>query len=386
MSVYYGSASRIPGRVFIGGACADGDQADPGADLSWVSEDLSHYLVRSAHLCVISDRGGAGALFATRASDKYDGRSVWAAGVSVVAGDELGYAHSIYEALNAGVTGATAPVHLSGDVSDGGVTWRFKERIMRTPMSAAIAHLQDICDGHVTWPLYVDTTQKPGASSMFSEWTVKAGQNVINDPFNPQPSQCALGLRWVAGGDASYAPSTHNVTAAMTFEKSSNSDLRWYSALVVGADAIAADGGAKRAIKLGPQHRQSWYVAAGQVGAEIWSEVTSFLERMNLVFWNRQAQIQCQGYPVASFETASAAGAVPDNYVSLIAQPAASGFVEVRARTNTGQADIDIKLTPKGNGRVRLGPRFALSGGEAVTGYIEVKDAAGVLRKLAVIE
>jgi len=222
---------------------------------------------------------------------------------------------------------------------------------------------------------------------MFSEWTVKAGQDVINDPFNPQPSKCALGLRWIAGGDATYAPSSHNVTAAMTFEKSSNADLRWYSALVVGSDAIATDAnGAKRAIKLGPQHRQSWYVAAGQVGAEIWSEVTSFLERMNLVFWNRQAQIQCQGYLVASFETASAAGAVPDNFVSLIAHPASSGFVEVRARSNTNQADVDLKLSPKGNGRVRLGPRLPLSGGEAVTGYIEVKDAAGVLRKLAVIE
>lgn len=47
-------------------------------------------------------------------------------------------------------------------------------------------------------------------------------------------------------------------------------------------------------------------------------------------------------------------------------------------------AAIDLLLQPKGNGRVRLGT-FAAGGDAPVVGYIEIKDSAGVPRKLAVI-
>lgn len=47
-------------------------------------------------------------------------------------------------------------------------------------------------------------------------------------------------------------------------------------------------------------------------------------------------------------------------------------------------ANIDIRLIPKGTGRVRLGTH-AESADAPITGYIEVKDAGGTVRKLAVI-
>jgi len=46
--------------------------------------------------------------------------------------------------------------------------------------------------------------------------------------------------------------------------------------------------------------------------------------------------------------------------------------------------NIDITLTPKGTGRVRFGTLTGTSD-VAITGYIEVKDSAGTVRKLAVI-
>ncbi len=383
---YYGSAQRVPHRMLFSAAALDGDDAEPGANVCWFSTEVAHWQMRSAHIAIVSDRGGIPLHLASRASDKYDGRPVWAAGVTVAAGDEYGFAHSIYEALSAGVTGATAPTHLSGDASDGAVTWRFKERIMRTPVSLSVTYVQDIYDGNAGWPAHIEGIQKPGASSLFSEWVVKAGQNVINDPYNPTPSKCALGPRFISGGDHSYAPSDFNSTAALTFEKSSNSDCRWFSALVVAQDAIAPDTtGAMRPIKLGRQHRQSWYTAAASIGAEIWSEVTSSLERMGLVFWNRSAQIQCLGVPAVSFESATNPGSAPDNYPALIAHPAANGFVELRARSNTGAADVDVKVSPKGAGKLRVGSYQPVTTESAVTGFIEIKDANGVIRKLAVI-
>ena len=47
-------------------------------------------------------------------------------------------------------------------------------------------------------------------------------------------------------------------------------------------------------------------------------------------------------------------------------------------------ADIDIRFLPKGTGKMRFGTHSAI-GAETVTGSIEIKDAGGTLRKLAVV-
>ena len=46
--------------------------------------------------------------------------------------------------------------------------------------------------------------------------------------------------------------------------------------------------------------------------------------------------------------------------------------------------DIDLAFQAKGAGHIRFGTRTA-SADVAITGYIEIKDAAGTIRKLAVI-
>lgn len=58
-----------------------------------------------------------------------------------------------------------------------------------------------------------------------------------------------------------------------------------------------------------------------------------------------------------------------------------SGIAELYA---AGPAEnIDLRLTPKGTGRVRIGTYVDTPG--SITGYIEVRDASGNVRKLAVI-
>ena len=46
--------------------------------------------------------------------------------------------------------------------------------------------------------------------------------------------------------------------------------------------------------------------------------------------------------------------------------------------------DIDLALTPKGTGKVRFGAHAAI-GAETVTGYVEIKDSGGTVRKVAVV-
>jgi hypothetical protein len=56
------------------------------------------------------------------------------------------------------------------------------------------------------------------------------------------------------------------------------------------------------------------------------------------------------------------------------------GFSAVGSDTN-----VSLKLVPKGTGKVRFGTRTA-TGDVAITGYIEIEDAGGTVRRLAVID
>lgn len=69
------------------------------------------------------------------------------------------------------------------------------------------------------------------------------------------------------------------------------------------------------------------------------------------------------------------------NYASFYPSAAGSPLRLVATGSDT---NIDLSLEPKGTGRVRAGPYTA--GSDApVTGYVEVKDTSGTVRKLAVI-
>lgn len=80
----------------------------------------------------------------------------------------------------------------------------------------------------------------------------------------------------------------------------------------------------------------------------------------------------------------SSASTVADtvNRLDIVAS-GAGGALSLRARGS--EADTDLALVPQGSGgRVRVGSHSATSD-VAITGYIEVKDSSGTVRKLAVI-
>lgn len=59
-------------------------------------------------------------------------------------------------------------------------------------------------------------------------------------------------------------------------------------------------------------------------------------------------------------------------------------FGEVYLRANSPGDNANVYIIPKGNGHVSFGR--VTPGGGAISGYIEIKDATGVIRKLAVID
>jgi hypothetical protein len=69
------------------------------------------------------------------------------------------------------------------------------------------------------------------------------------------------------------------------------------------------------------------------------------------------------------------------NWVQMTGAVAGSAPSYAVAGSDT---NIDLTLTPKGTGKVRFGT-FTTLGAEVITGYIEVKDSGGTVRKLAVI-
>lgn len=72
------------------------------------------------------------------------------------------------------------------------------------------------------------------------------------------------------------------------------------------------------------------------------------------------------------------------NYQRLGINTSATAVELAAESAGTGAANIDLTLTAKGTGRVRFGTHSAIAA-ESVTGYIEIKDSGGTVRKIAVV-
>ena len=100
------------------------------------------------------------------------------------------------------------------------------------------------------------------------------------------------------------------------------------------------------------------------------------------VFW---APTGSPGFYVGSNKnkalTATQGSAAAVNYLDVV--NAATGTAPYLRSTGT-DANIDLRFVPKGTGRMRFGTHTA-SADVPVTGYIEILDTTGTLRKLAVI-
>ncbi|MFV3126364.1 hypothetical protein [Niveispirillum sp. KHB5.9] len=97
--------------------------------------------------------------------------------------------------------------------------------------------------------------------------------------------------------------------------------------------------------------------------------------------------VATQGAGTHLFDTAGGTQFRTGHVASAVNCLQAFGSVATTApslRATGSDTDIDLQLTPKNQGRVRFGTHQA-TGDVAVTGYIEIRDAGGTLRRLAVV-
>lgn len=154
----------------------------------------------------------------------------WSAGLAVGLREFRFNGNNLYEAKNAGTTGATAPTHTSGEVSDGAVTWRyvttdaegFRPRDNRADVkvhSASVAPLQS-------------------AGVAYNEWTTGKGDRQADEIREEITSEWATGVAVTFG--------------EIRFARTSSGEARRYIAVTAGTTGAtkpshtsgnASDGG-----------------------------------------------------------------------------------------------------------------------------------------------
>lgn len=201
-----------------------------------------------------------------------------------------------------------------------------------------------------------------------------------------QESYGSFGVRFGAGGATSGGSGpTAPCTAGMIFQKhvGHTVDYGWNTGIAFANDALTGcDGttGEGEALAMAKGHCLRWYAPSGtaDLGAQIKSDVTSAAGYSALHFIDNA--IITKGVGGANGPRLSVSSG--DVNYPVLASAAAGAPVVVSA--SGADTDISLKLVPKGAGKVQFGTHVA-NGDAAITGYIQIRDASGVLRKLAVI-
>lgn len=215
-----------------------------------------------------------------------------------------------------------------------------------------------------------------------------AAKNKSTDNFTYRPYSASFGVfgtRYVAGGDNAFGGNAVNPsTAAVIVIKNETSGFGWNSGIVFSSDSLegtdgsATSTGEAAAITMARKHNIEWYAPDGGRGAWITSNVTDSTNNIKQQFINNGANfIGSNGRQLVRFEHTSNAV----NYLKMANSATGLG----PALSSEGDdANIDLRLTPKGSGLLRFGAHQSIAS-EVVTGFIEIKDSSGNIRKVAVV-
>lgn len=377
---------RYPGRAFFGLAAEDyagtNDKTDGCTYLGDPSGPLkAFWLERGGDVVSISNRGGAAFTGGSRKSDRYPaGAKPYVFGGSFLANDIIGAMGKIYRAEADGAADSVWPSHTSGTVTHGTLPLAFVDYAYTVPMAFCGGVIADFKDGQAAWQSYGEGVLTDGGGVLLTEERDAGtlGPAVVTNPYNMTPDGSSY-VYWTCAGLSCVTP-TNPTSAAHGISKN---NAQFLAGFVVGNDAIAP-GGYLMKLAAKAEHAFGWFNSAGQVVSMLYSLATSNAERIAAVFQNRMWALYCAGGLMASDESAAAAGTAPTDRVRRIAF-AGTGYAELRAQ-NIASAASDLLLSGGNGGFVRFGTRQPITGAMAVTGYIEIKDASGVIRKLAVIE
>lgn len=324
------SIRRIPGRLFVGDKALDftGNRMGSQGGFAPTSAEGANWAPRDSALFVAQDRGLMAITgFASNANQNYEGEP----------GECIG---------------------VSGFV------------INAQPDQSA-------------WALYADVQHEAGARwSAGLELAIKnKGANVKGTPYGLGGG--AIGIWAAGGGDDMYggAPANPSNAAFVVINNRHtwNVGLLFEADGLTGTDGTAGSTGTATAIAMARQQKVVWYEPGTNTeGFALHSSVATAADAWYSVAGARSLSMYRKTDNVL-FAQIRDNGAASSDYPVLQNGPGA-----VSLRGEGASANIDVFLVPKGTGRVRLGTHTAQSDAP-ITGYIEVKDAGGVLRKLAVI-
>lgn len=175
-------------------------------------------------------------------------------------------------------------------------------------------------------------------------------------------SNIGSGLYAIAGGVIEAHNATLNSNARYGYEQELNGQI-YGGNVTTSGNTIA------------PYSNYAYFDNSGVLGARIAANGSLRIDTngANSIYFNTSGGPQ--------FEVAHSASAVNRPYV----QGSSYGSPVILGASGVDSV-IDLALYPKGNGSyVRLGAGFTSSADVAVTGYIQVKDNNGTIRKLAII-
>jgi hypothetical protein len=230
------------------------------------------------------------------------------------------------------------------------------------------------------WGGYFEANRDASADTSFGiEIAVKnKGNDVVNYPNLKFPAGSTIGIWLAGGGDASYYGSPANPsTCAILIGKTSAS---WNKGIVFASDGITGtDGltGAGVAIAMAKGHVIEWYNSTNSQCAKILSTADDPSKRVGIQLLNDSMYFTKAD--ALAFQLDFSAG--KDNY-ARISSSSTGNSPTVSA--NGIDTNIDLFLYPKGSGHVKYGT-FTASSDAPISGYIEIKDSFGSVRKLAVI-
>ena len=289
------------------------------------------------------------------------------------------------------------------------------------------------------WALYGDIQFTQGNYGFGMELAIKNLEGINRNSTPYVFTTGTYGIWFAAGGDPSYggAPTNPSNTAIAIGANGST----WNKGIIFRADGITGtDGttGTGTAIEMAKGHQLVWRTPTNYFGFTIRSDATNDTANMTLAAGNGYVGVYGYSGVSAVFQAVSS----PANYLSFYNSAAASypQIVAAGSDTNIGvfyrakgtaphrffaqdslsyeefraggvnsapvnyvhaygtnasggravlsatgaDTNVDMQLVTKGTGVVRFGTHTATAD-TAISGYIEIKDASGVIRKLAVI-
>jgi len=406
---------RFPGRTFMGGATKASEQSVPPAGMrDWL---LDHHLITPGSWSVGTNATLTfGSDLITYTPTSYIpqiGTPIYGTGIpsgaTIVA---ITTSPNVIQ-ISANATTTVSGVRLSGQIATPGI-W-----------TAEFGQLRCLSNSYSNSGLGVGTFAGISNSATLdtigiTSWGINnntsSGRSALGGYFEAQrigtdSASGALGIEidvmsTFAGGETKSTPFQQSYTVGIQLASGAgiggqtpwginkntgaaiqiwNNPTSFKAGIVFGNQSIeGTDGytGTGNAISMARGHKISWYCPGGSRESLTISSEISDTSYTNKIFASDSST-----FPEIAFQKISS---IINNYLILRDTGGIShltiqnGNTQVNVQTEGTSANINLALNTKGTGRLRFGTHTA-SIDSPITGYVEILDAGGNIRKLAII-